>query len=173
MFYCALFLLPVLLSGCVSSQQSPQLNGTPAPWTTQLIAAQQAAQAVDSQAVLIEVNAMPISNGKGLLPLETRFEFVRPSQDTIRVSLIDTNISQTIETTPNNSRFLGVGYPSKEDLEHTENALAIVKISATKALQNTIAEGQAFAERENEKANVIVSLQFDQKTKNQVGLLAA
>lgn len=53
-----------------------------------------------------------------------------------------------------------------------EKGLATVKISATEALNKTTADGQAFAERENEKANVIVCLLFDQETEQQSGILA-
>jgi hypothetical protein len=170
---CVLF-LAILLSACAAPQQapSPVLTGQTAAWTTQLHAAQQAAHAVDPQAVLIEVTASPLSDTTGVLPLKNGFEFVRPSLDIIRVSFVDTNITQTIATDPTNSSLLGGGYPAKKDREYIINALATVKISATEALQKTIADGQAFAEREHEKAHVIIGLQFDQATAQQVGILA-
>jgi hypothetical protein len=171
---CVLF-LAVLLSACAGTPQapSPALTGQTAAWTTQLNAAQQAAHAVDPQAVLIEVMASPVSATTGVLPLKNGFEFVRPSLDIIRVSFVDTNITQTIATDPKNSSLLSGGYPAKKDREYMTNALATVKISATEALHKTTADGQAFAERENEKANVIVGLHFDQKTQQQFGILAA
>jgi hypothetical protein len=130
----AIALVVLFLTGCGRP-------GSSAPWSTQVRAAQQAAAAIDAQAVLIWATARPVDHDAPAGPLSMHFSFVRPSGETIEVFFEDARIASTLDITEARQD----RGPSPAEQAAVQQALAYVRISAAEALERTIAEGQAFS----------------------------
>jgi hypothetical protein len=128
-----------------------------ASWEDQLAYTQEVAAQIDPNALLVEASANIYSSSEQSIALQNTFTFVRPSGNVIELRFLDTEMRETMSTSPDNGGG-SYGLDNPQEKEEIRNSTERIRLSSFDVLQLVQAESRSYAEQYNQPFTPRMSL---------------